>query len=165
MLENILENVDRSRTVLFKPLSAENVEKRSDSIIKNEKEAISLKARIRKRLEETCEENPKMEKYGIGGGVMVSETNFESKTVKTHEGGGSGNLRYLMQKFGRMANGTYDETFGAKKTIPIFERAMAVPGCDVMMGRFCSKPMAESLQRKSCHGLNMNIFRSDPHKL
>ena len=119
MLENILENVDRVRTVLFKPLSAENVEKRSDSIIKNEKEAISLKARIRKRLEETCEENPKMEKYGIGGGVMVSETNFESKTVKTHEGGGSGNLRYLMQKFGRMANGTYDETFGAKKTIPI----------------------------------------------
>ena len=106
-----------------------------------------------------------MEKYGIGGGVMVSETNFESKTVKTHEGGGSGNLRYLMQKFGRIANGTYDETFGAKKTIPIFERAMAVPGCDVMMGRFCSKPMAESLQRKSCHGLNMNIFRSDPHKL
>ena len=60
LLENILENVDRSRTVLFKPLSAENVEKRSDSIIKNEKEAISLKARIRKRLEETCEENPKI---------------------------------------------------------------------------------------------------------
>ena len=49
MLENILENVDRVRTVLFKPSSAENVEKKSDSIMKNEKEAISLEARIREK--------------------------------------------------------------------------------------------------------------------
>ena len=90
---------------------------------------------------------------------------FSQKLSRLMRGEGGGNVRYLMQKFGRMANGTYDETFGAKKTIPIFERAKAVPGCDVMRGRFCSKPMAESLQRKSCDEPNMNILRGDPHKL
>ena len=88
LLENILENVDRVRTVLFKPSSAENVEKRSDSIMKNDEGSHQFGSKNkRKRLEETCEESPKMKKFGIGGGVMVSETNFESKTVKTHEGG------------------------------------------------------------------------------
>ena len=32
---------------------------------------------------------------------------WSKKTGKTHEGGGGGNVRNLMKKFGRMANETY----------------------------------------------------------
>ena len=70
-----------------------------------------------------------------------------------------------MQNFGRMANGTYRETFGERKSNPIFERAKAVPGCVVMSGRLCCKPMPESLQRKSCAEPTRNILGGDPHKL
>ena len=70
---------------------------------------------------------------GEGGGVLVRESNFESKTANTHEGGGGGNVKNVMKKFGKF-----------------LERAKAVPGCVVMNGKKCSKPMAECLQRKSC---------------
>ena len=77
---------------------------------------------------------------------------WSKKTGKTHEGGGGGNVRNLMKKFGQMAN-------------EILERAKAVSGCAMMSGRLCGKPMAESLQRKSCDKPTMNIVRVDPHKL
>ena len=51
------------------------------------------------------------------GGLLVTETILESKTGKTRERGGGGNMKSLLTKFGNMANGTYDEHFGSKKTI------------------------------------------------
>ena len=45
----------------------------------------------RKRLEEICEEKPS--KIGIGGGVLVRESNFG--------GGGGGNVKNVMKTFGK----------------------------------------------------------------
>ena len=47
----------------------------------------------RKRLEEICEEKPSRKKFGIGGGVLVRESNFE--------GGGGGNVKNVMKTFGK----------------------------------------------------------------
>ena len=79
--------------------------------------------------------------------------------------GGGENVKNVMKKFGNMGNGTYDEHFGAKKTIPFLERAKAVPGCVVMKGKNCYTPLAECLQRKSCDTPTTNIVRGDSHKI
>ena len=64
-----------------------------------------------------------------------------------------------------MANETYHETGGERKSNLILERAKAVPGCAMMSGRLCGKPMAESLQKKHCAEPTRNILRGDPHEL
>ena len=65
---------------------------------------------------------------------MVNETIFESKTGKTREGGGGGNEKNLLKKFGQMANKTLYETSGDKNTNTIVERVKAVPGCAAVEG-------------------------------
>ena len=84
LLENRLENVknvDRVRTVMFKPSFGESVEEaRSDSVMKKEAGSHQIGSKNkRKRLEETCEESPRLKKFGNGGGggVLVSEANLE----------------------------------------------------------------------------------------
>ena len=74
-------------------------------------------------------------------------------------------MKNLIKKFRNMANGTYDEHFGSKKTIPFLERTKAVPACVVMNREKCSKPMAECLQRESCDLPTTNLVRGDPHKI
>ena len=74
-------------------------------------------------------------------------------------------MKNLFKKFVNMANGTYNEHFGSKKTIPFLERAKAVSGCVVMNREKCSKPMAECLQRKSCDLPTTNLVRGDHHKI
>ena len=64
---------------------------------------VSIKKR--KRFEEICEEKPSRKKFGIGCGVLVRVSNLESKTAKTHEAGGGGNVKNLMKTFGNMGNG------------------------------------------------------------
>ena len=96
---------------------------------------------------------------------MVNKTILESKTGKTRERGGGGNVKNLMKKFGQMANEALHETGGDRKSNTIFERAKAVPCCARMSGRLCGKPMAESLQNKDCAEPTRNNLRGDPHKL
>ena len=62
-------------------------------------EAIKLEARKREKRWKKIQAG---KSSGLSGGVLVSESNFESKTDKTHEGGGSGNVTNLMEKFGHM---------------------------------------------------------------
>ena len=76
LLENRVENVsnfdvDRFRTVTFKPSFGKSVEEaRSDPIMKKESGShqIGNKNQKRKRLEENFEDSPRMKKFGNGGG-------------------------------------------------------------------------------------------------
>ena len=95
---------------------------------------------------------------------MVNETIFQSKTGNTREGGGGGNIKNLLKKFGQLANKTLYEAGGDKKTNTIFERAKAVPGCAEMRGRLCGKPMAESHKKKHCAEPTRNFVRGDSQK-
>ena len=124
---------------------------------------VSIKKR--KRFEEICEEKPSRKKFGIGSGVLVIESNLESKTAKTHEAGWGGHVKNVMKFFGNIGNGTYDEHFGAKKIIPFLERAKPVPGYVVMKAENCYTPLAECLQRKACDTPTMNIVRGDSSKI
>ena len=51
-------------------------------------EAIKVEARKREKCWKKIQAG---KSSGLWGGVLVSESNFESKTDKTHEGGGGGN--------------------------------------------------------------------------
>ena len=79
--------------------------------------------------------------------------------------GRGGKVKNLFKKFENVANGTYDEHFGSKKTIPFLERAKALPGSVVVNREKSSRPMAECLQSKSCDLPTVNLVRGDPHKI
>ena len=87
---------------------------------------------------------------GLGEGYWLGNQILSKTITKTPEGEGGGNVKNLFKQFVNMDNGTYNEHFGSKKTIPFLERAKAVSGCVVMNREKWSKPMAECLQRNSC---------------
>ena len=83
---------------MFKQLSVETVEKGSNSVRKINDGSHNIGSKKKRKM---LEENPSRKKFGIVGGVLVSESNFESKTDKTHEGGGSGNVKNLLKNLGQ----------------------------------------------------------------
>ena len=85
----IWKRTNVSTKVMFKKVTVETMETGSNSVrnIDDGSHQIGSQKK-RKRLEETCEEKPRKKKFGIGGGVLVRESNFESKNVKTPEGEG-----------------------------------------------------------------------------
>ena len=90
---------------MFKKLSVETLE-RGGNPVRNIDDGSHQIGSMKKtkRLEEIFEENQ-------AGKVLVRESNLESKITKTHEGGGGGNVKNVIKKFGNMANGTYNKHF------------------------------------------------------
>ena len=155
-LENRLEIV--SDVVVVDSTVKQSVEKeyvveaRSSPVEKNEagshqKEKTEARIQKRKRLEEKDEESPRRKKFGRGGD---SVSDFGQKCETNRAGGGGSNVKNLLAKFGNMAKETLYERGGVRHVNTILERAKAVPGCAGQRGKFCSKPMAESLQSKVC---------------
>ena len=77
-------------------------------------------------------------------------SDLDQKCETNRAGGGGSNVKNLLAKFGNMAKETLYERGGVRHVKPTLERAKAMHGCAVRRGSFCSKPMAESLQRKLC---------------